>query len=135
MKKLNAFILALPLMFFSTAAFAQTEVPKSVGAAMLTIDHTEHDFGKITKGSDGNCTFVVSNTGDQPLIISNCQGSCGCTTPKCDTAPILPGDKSEITVHYDTMRMGPFTKSVTINWNSPDGAPSVVSIKGEVIEQ
>lgn len=137
MKKVNAILLALPFVLLGLSAFAQpgtTTPAKTVGSAMLTVDHTEHDFGTIKKGSDGNCTFVISNTGDQPLIISHCQGSCGCTTPKCETNPIAPGEKSEITVHYDTTRMGPFTKSVTVNWNSPDGAPTMLTIKGEVVE-
>ncbi|MCB0764967.1 MAG: DUF1573 domain-containing protein, partial [Flavobacteriales bacterium] len=75
---------------------------------------------------------TVTNTGDQPLIITNCQGSCGCTVPKCDTAPILPGASSAISVHYDTNRTGPFAKSVTINSNATNTPSLMVNIKGTV---
>jgi len=134
-KVICTILLALPVVLLSVNTYAQPDKPaNTVGSAMLTVDHTEHDFGVIQKASEGNCTFVITNTGDQPLIISNCQGSCGCTTPKCETNPIGPGEKSEITVHYDTMRIGPFTKTVTVNWNSPDGTPTILTIKGEVVE-
>jgi hypothetical protein len=109
-------------------------VISTVGAPMLSPDKTEHNFGTIKKASDGNCVFTIYNTGDQPLEISNCQGSCGCTTPSCDKNPIAPGAFTEIKVHYDTMRMGPFTKTVTVMWNGTDVKSTVLTIKGEVVE-
>jgi len=103
---------------------------------MLTADKIEHNYGTIKKASDGNCVFTIYNTGDQPLIISNCQGSCGCTTPQCNKNPIASGGFTEIKVHYDTMRLGPFTKTATVMWNGPEGNKSqVLTIKGEVMEQ
>jgi hypothetical protein len=30
--------------------------------------------------------------------------------------------------------MGPFTKTVMVNWNNPEAKPTVLTIKGEVIE-
>lgn len=74
----------------------------------------------------------MTNTGDQPLIISQCQGSCGCTVPKCETQPIKPGAKSTITVKYDTNRVGPINKSVTITSNATNAPSKVVTIKGTV---
>jgi hypothetical protein len=128
-------LLSFALVFgISTEMSAQKVKITTVGAPMLTVNKTEHNFGVIKKGSDASCTFEVSNTGDQPLIISKCQASCGCTTPKCDTNPIMPGDKTEITIKYDSNRMGPFTKSTTVSWNSPDGATTTLTIKGEVVE-
>lgn len=108
----------------------------TVGAPNLSVDKREHDFGRIVKGSDATCIFTVTNTGDQPLLISNCQGSCGCTVPTWDRNPIAPGATSQIVVKYDSNRMGAFTKSVTVTWNSPDvaRATEVLTIKGEVYE-
>lgn len=126
-------ILSFALGAFAFAAYAQTEM-KPVGGTgpMLSIDKEQHDYGTVKKGADGDCTFTVTNTGDQPLIITNCQGSCGCTVPKCDTAPILPGKTSLITVHYDTNRIGPINKSVTITSNASNAPSKVVTIKGTV---
>lgn len=125
----------LPLLFSALAftALAQTEM-KPVGGTgpMLTVDKEVHDYGTIPKGANGTCEFVVTNTGDQPLIITNCKGSCGCTVPKCDTAPVKPGEKTVITVKYDTNRVGPINKSVTISSNAANAPEKIVRIKGTI---
>ena len=107
---------------------------KPVGGTgpLISVDKDLVDYGTIKKSADGNRTFVVTNTGDKPLIISNCQGSCGCTVPKCDTAPILPGQTSVVNVHYDTERVGPFTKTVTVTSNATNTPSLTVNIKGVV---
>jgi hypothetical protein len=130
MKKL---FLSLALAAFIVPVFAQHE-GKPVGGTgpMISIDKDVHDYGTIKQGADGNCTFTVTNTGDQPLIIAECKRSCGCTTPKCDTAPIPPGKTTVIQVHYDTNRVGPINKSVTIVSNATNAPSKVVNIKGTI---
>jgi hypothetical protein len=135
--KINFTLFAAVAFFLGLAGCAEAQPGKitTFGAPMLTPNELEHNYGQVKKGADGNCTFELSNTGDQNLIISSCQGSCGCTTPKCDpNTTIEPGKSVTITVHYDTNRMGPFTKTVMVNWNNPEGKPTVLTIKGEVIE-
>jgi hypothetical protein len=135
--KINFTLFAALAFFLGLAGCAEAQPGKitTFGAPMLTPNEMEHNYGQVKKGADGNCTFELSNTGDQNLIISSCQGSCGCTTPKCDpNTTIEPGKSVVITVHYDTNRMGPFTKTVMVNWNNPEAKPTVLTIKGEVIE-
>ena len=135
--KINFTLFAAVAFFLGLAGCAEAQPGKitTFGAPMLTPDKMEHNYGQVKKGSDGNCTFELSNTGDQNLTISSCQGSCGCTTPKCDpNSTIEPGKSQTITVHYDTNRMGPFTKTVMVNWNNPEAKPTVLTINGEVIE-
>jgi hypothetical protein len=81
------------------------------------------------------------NTGNEPLIITNAKGSCGCTVPDWPKEPIAPGATGVIKVRYDTNRPGPINKSVTISTNvttgkDDQGNPSyydaVIRIKGEV---
>ncbi|MBU2994987.1 DUF1573 domain-containing protein [Cellulophaga baltica] len=89
------------------------------------------DYGVIEKGDDGVRVFKFTNTGDAPLIISKVSSSCGCTIPKKPTDPILPGKVGEIQVKYDTKRVGPIRKAVTVISNAE--TPTVVlKIKGEV---
>ena len=106
--------------------------PVGGNGPMIQLDKDVHDYGNIPQGANGECAFVVTNIGDAPLILTNCKGSCGCTVPKCDTAPIAPGQKSTITVRYDTKRVGPINKSVTITSNATNEADKVVRIKGTV---
>ena len=126
-------LLSAALGLLSMAAFAQPDA-KPVGGSgpMISVDKDAHDYGTIKQGANGTCEFTVTNTGDQPLIITNCQGSCGCTVPKCEKAPIKPGEKSVITVKYDTNRVGPINKSVTISSNALNTPSKIVTIKGSV---
>lgn len=89
------------------------------------------DYGVIERGSDGVRVFEFTNTGTAPLIISKVSSSCGCTIPKKPEAPILPGESGEIQVKYDTNRVGPIRKAVTVISNA-DTPTKVLKIKGEV---
>ncbi|UKM64778.1 DUF1573 domain-containing protein [Flavobacteriaceae bacterium GSB9] len=91
------------------------------------------DYGTIEKGSNGVRTFEFTNTGDEPLIISKVTSSCGCTIPKKPKDPILPGKTGEIEVKYDTNRVNPIRKTITVISNAE--TPTVaLKIKGEVID-
>ncbi|MEL0457437.1 DUF1573 domain-containing protein [Tamlana flava] len=91
------------------------------------------DYGTIEKGSNGVRTFEFTNTGNEPLIISKVTSSCGCTIPKKPEDPILPGKTGQIEVKYDTNRVNPIRKTITVISNAE--TPTVaLKIKGEVID-
>lgn len=97
-----------------------------------------YDFGKVPEGPVAEHVFEFTNVGKEPLIISNCNASCGCTTPEWNKEPILPGKKGKITVRYNTQgRVGPIAKSVYITSNAAleDGKTRYeLYIKGEVVK-
>lgn len=99
--------------------------------ADIKMDKMEHDYGTVQQGGDGVCEFKFTNNGKDPLVITNCQGSCGCTVPECPTAPVLPGKSGTIKVKYDTNRPGPIYKTVTVMSNAKSGNV-VLTIKGNV---
>ncbi len=113
-----------------TAAHAQS-AEENPNAPKIAFEKKEHDFGTIEKGGDGTYEFVFTNTGKEPLFISNAKGSCGCTVPEWPREPIAPGESGVIKVKYDTKRVGPFNKSVTITSNA-DKPTTVIRIKGKV---
>jgi hypothetical protein len=76
--------------------------------------------------------FKFTNTGKSPLVISSAKGSCGCTVPNWPKEPVKKGESGAINVSYDTKRVGPFTKTVTINSNAKT-AVKVITIKGKVM--
>ncbi|WP_396601819.1 DUF1573 domain-containing protein [Algibacter sp. R77976] len=91
------------------------------------------DYGTIEKGADGVRVFEFTNTGDQPLIISNVKSSCGCTVPSKPDGPIMPGKVGEIKVKYDTNRVNPIRKTITVMSNAE--TPTVaLKIKGLVVD-
>jgi hypothetical protein len=99
--------------------------------ADIKMDKMTHDYGNIQQGANGECEFKFTNTGKEPLVITNCQGSCGCTVPSCPKEPILPGKSAVIKVKYDTNRPGAIYKTVTVNSNAKSGNV-VLTIKGNV---
>ncbi|MFD1063222.1 DUF1573 domain-containing protein [Winogradskyella litorisediminis] len=91
------------------------------------------DYGTIEKGSNGVRTFEFTNTGDAPLIISSVKSTCGCTVPKKPKGPIMPGETGEIEVKYDTNRVNPIRKTITVISNAE--TPTVaLKIKGLVVD-
>lgn len=89
------------------------------------------DYGNIAKGSDGIRVFEFTNTGDAELIISNVKSSCGCTVPEKPKGPIAPGANGTIKVKYDTKRVGPIRKTVTVYSNATEPIIAL-KIKGVV---
>ncbi|QXP61384.1 DUF1573 domain-containing protein [Olleya sp. HaHaR_3_96] len=101
--------------------------------AKIEFKDTTIDYGTINKGADGVRTFEFTNTGDAPLIVSKVSSSCGCTVPKKPEAPIMPGQTGEIEVKYDTNRVMPIRKTITVLSNATTPTVSL-KIKGEVID-
>jgi len=128
-------LMMIALFGFNVNSIAQTtgEAPAQiVDGPQIKLDKETHDYGTIEQGGNGECTFTITNTGTAPLIISLCKGSCGCTVPTCPKEPIAPGASATITVRYDTKRVGPINKSVTITSNATNEPRKVVRIKGNV---
>ena len=121
--------LVVALLGFNS--YAQEVVSKA--GAQISIDKEVHDYGTMEQGGNGECVFVVTNNGTEPLILSRCKGSCGCTVPSCPQEPIAPGASASIKVKYDTKRIGLINKSVTITSNATNSPNAVVRIKGEIL--
>ncbi len=122
MKKLVLFLFVGMLGFGLTAQDASAKIEFKTETV---------DYGEIAKGADGVRVFEFTNTGKAPLIISDVRSSCGCTIPKKPDAPIMPGKTGEIQVKYDTNRVGPIRKAITVISNA-DTPTKVLKIKGEV---
>lgn len=124
MKKI---VLILFVGMLSLNAFAQDKVAK------IEFKSDTIDYGTIEKGSDGVRVFEFTNTGNAPLIISNVKSTCGCTVPKKPDGPILPGETGKIEVKYDTNRVNPIRKTITVTSNA-DTPTVALKIKGLVVD-
>jgi hypothetical protein len=123
-------------MMMGFAAMAQDATTKAVenpNAPVITFEKTTHDYGTVTKGGDGTCEFKFKNNGVEPLILSNVSSSCGCTVPEWPREPILKGKSASVKVKYDTNRVGPINKTITVMSNAK--VPSIqLKIVGNVVE-
>jgi hypothetical protein len=134
--------IARPMPAAVSSTPAATPVKAAAPIAASTTDKTAKagmkfetdvvDYGTIKQNSDRVRHFAFTNTGSEPLIIKNAQGSCGCTVPTYPKEPIMPGQKASIDVNYDTNRVGAFTKTVTLTTNAEGQETKVLTIKGVV---
>ena len=132
------------LFFILFFAFA----PASYGQKQRTADtvkngavfHFEepdlYDFGDIKEGVQKVHSFIFTNNGSKPLIITDAMASCGCTTPEWPKEPVLPGKRGKITVTYNSAgHAGAFIKNIFISSNAitPGASSYVLHIKGNVV--
>ncbi|RFC55490.1 DUF1573 domain-containing protein [Brumimicrobium aurantiacum] len=126
-------LFTLSLLF--TALFGMNTVMAQAAVesgAKIEFEKETHDYGTISQYADGTCEFKFTNTGNEPLVISNAKGSCGCTVPQWPREPIAPGESGVIKVKYDTKRVGVIGKSVTLQSNAINTPTKTIRIKGNV---
>jgi len=129
----KALIISLSLIsciLVNAQASASAAANTDPNAAIMTFETLEHDFGTFEQDGNGTYFFLFTNTGKEPLVIKEAHGSCGCTVPKWPHNPVPPGQQDTIKVTYDTHRVGPFHKTVTITSNAKV-SPVVLTINGK----
>jgi hypothetical protein len=119
---------------FSHVAIGQVSANKEEGP-IITFEKKTHDFGTITQGDKVQEVFKFKNTGNQPLIITNVQVTCGCTTPKgWPRDPIMPGGEGELTIAFDSAgKMGRQDKTVTVISNAVNADGGKLSFSTQIV--
>ncbi len=103
----------------------------SDGGPVMEFDSKTVDYGTMKQHGEPLRVVSFTNTGDEPLVIKNCKGSCGCTVPTWPKEPIMPGESGEIEIRYATNRLGKINKTVRITTNEGTD-PHVLKVVGEI---
>jgi hypothetical protein len=132
---MKKYLLLIVVLAFAAEGFAQQAGPQN--GPVITFEKKTHDFGDIMQGDKVEETFKFANTGTEPLILTNVQVTCGCTTPKgWPRDPILPGGKGELTVAFNSAgKMGKQNKVVTIVSNAVNADGAQISFTTNVLEK
>ncbi|SDQ83957.1 Protein of unknown function [Chryseobacterium soldanellicola] len=85
-----------------TTAEAGTPAPSNQPSTTVALSESNFDFGNVKKGDKVQHIYEVTNTGKNPLVISEVKPGCGCTVPDFTKEPIMPGKKGKITLHFDS---------------------------------
>ncbi|MES2277455.1 MAG: DUF1573 domain-containing protein [Bacteroidota bacterium] len=125
MKKL--IILCAVVLGFTFAATAQDNTKPE-----FKFNEEKHDFGKIAQGKPVTTLFEYTNVGEQPLILTAVQPTCGCTIADYTKTPVKKGDKGTIKITYNAAVAQPFTKTITVTSNAATPT-KILYIVGEVI--
>ena len=91
-----------PKMETSVAGEATAPVVSNQPLTTVALAESNFDFGNIKKGEKVNHVYEITNTGKNPLVISEVKPGCGCTAPEFTKDPILPGKKGKITLSFDS---------------------------------
>jgi len=110
---------------------SKTDTQLKVNGPVAKYDKTTFEFGDLTQGNPGTASFMLTNDGNEPLIISSANASCGCTNLNYSKDPILPGKSITISATYNAAAVGPFTKTITVRTNASE-QPTVLMLKGKV---
>lgn len=150
------FILAIALTG-AIAVWAAFRQPAEIlaGEGILAIPVAEHDFGAVEVSRGAVSTELpLANVGEEDLVISFLDSSCGCTTARIingkDVGPVFgmsshgrsptdwrtviaPGQKASLKIYYDPMVhpkfRGAATRVVTITTNATTTPKKQVRIK------
>jgi hypothetical protein len=110
----------LLIILFTGLFFTGAQAQEAIGndpTTTVEFESTTMDYGKIEKGSNGIRTFTFKNTGNYPLKIYKIYSSCNCNIHSKPEAPLAPGAIGEIKVTYDTKKVGPIVKTITVYAN------------------
>ncbi len=121
MKRILLFLILLP------AGVGLTAQPN------LNFASTRHNYGTIKEeAGKQEAVFNFTNTGNEVLVITNVQSSCGCTVADYTKSPVAPGGKGFVTAVFDPRGYnGRFAKSLTVYSNAKP-AVTVLIIEGTV---
>lgn len=137
MIKISMLALALGLMSFSAIAPVQSlvsenEILETTAASTIVWKAETIDVGQIPQGTPKAIVYEFKNTGKTAVVITNVQGSCGCTATDYTKEPIQPGKSAKVTATYNAANKGAFTKTVTVT-TSAETTPKILTLKGTVI--
>lgn len=124
-------LLSAMLMSF-TKPWIRKDHSAKAKTASIVWKQVEIDLGEIAQSKPVTVEFEFTNTGELPVIISNVQASCGCTSTNFSKEPVQPGEKSKITAIYNAANKGSFKKTVLVTTNAEE-TPRTLFITGSVI--
>lgn len=118
---MKKFFFSLTVALVAFGAFAQEDkvFDEPVNGPKIVFKESSFNFGDINQGDIVEHVFAFENVGNEPLILSNVQTTCGCTAPSWPKEPILPGKAGEITVKFNSRgKIGMQNKIITVISNA-----------------
>ena len=93
------------------------------------IDNIVMDLGRFPMLEKQECSFVLTNIGDNLLVIQDITTSCACTKVEYSKEPVRPNGTLKVKVFYESEQAEHINKSVMVYCNSKK-APIRLTIKG-----
>jgi len=119
----------------STNVVVRKKVNDSFCGPKIEFLETTHDFGTINTKDGGFYVFHYSNTGDQPLMVSDVLTNCGCLSTQWSQEPLNPGQSDSISIQITTRQLGNLMKAVVIRSNAANEPVVTLRMTGKVVKE
>ena len=130
--KISVLALTLGLMSFSVLPTSKVRNEITISNSVIAWKSETIDLGEIPQGSPKAMDFEFKNTGKKAVLITNVQGSCGCTATDYTKTEIASGKSGKVTATFNAANKGAFSKTVTVTTNA-ETAPKILTFKGIVM--
>lgn len=115
--------------------FVSFSQEKKVSGPYLKVKNPKQNFGFVPQGKIVKIEYYFENSGNEPLIISNIEVTCGCTVADFPRHPIKPGDSGTILVTFNTKeKYDRQDRTVTVVSNALN-SPTQLRFKGVVLQK
>ncbi|MCK5393201.1 MAG: DUF1573 domain-containing protein [Candidatus Omnitrophica bacterium] len=108
-----------------------------MAAPKAGLDCHEFDFGEVTEGDVIEKSFILTNRGDEDLIIRGIHSACSCTTVSIESYNLKPKEKTNFNIIYNTKGMdtGKDDESIYIISNDPISEMTKFTIFAQILER
>ena len=132
---MKRFFMLVAAVTLTVTLFGQ--VVEKVSGPVIAWEKSTHDFGDMAQGDKVEHSFKFSNAGNEPLVITNVEVTCGCTLPKSwSRDPIMPGGRGEIVVAFNSAgKLGKQNKVVTVVSNAANSDSKQIIFNANVLEK
>lgn len=119
----------MKLLFLAISIVISTASPSKDGAVFSFTGKTMFMFADVKEGEQLSHSFEFINSGNVPLIISDFKVACSCTKAIFPKEPILPGQKSEIKITFDTNGKFGFQDRIVKVYSNANKSPIKLRVK------
>jgi hypothetical protein len=119
-------LLAMGLLVFGPMGVLPAQAQPKAEVA-----ETTHDFGQVREDMALTHTFLIKNTGDQPLQVLGVDPDCVCTVANYDRS-IAPGGTGKITLELKPFSVvHAFKKKTYVRFNAPNQPSVTLLLSGQ----
>lgn len=119
MSTMRHIVLVVVALLATTTLYAQQ--PKG---ADIEFSSNVIDLGTLTQDDEPQVLRVTyTNTGDIPLVVTEVQTSCSCTTVQCDRHKVMPGERGVIVITMNPAKapIGNFYRVLKVHSTAQSG--------------
>jgi hypothetical protein len=120
------------LLFLLPLAFLSLRVSNP---AVMTFTELKYNFGFIHQGEILSHDFTFTNTGDEPILITDAEVACKCTTVDFPKQPIQKGQTGVIKVTFDSKDAIDRQERTVVVKSNATNAPVTLTFKCIVLKK